>query len=109
MIGGWAVYDILCRSPLANNDARCSAVLFVFVVAVAYAFQSVFSGRGALIHTGALMATMMSGNVAMLIIPNQQKVIAALVAGADARPGARQGGEAAFGHNNYLTLPVRVS
>ena len=62
LIGGWVVYDSLCRSALAKSDAVLLGVLFCFVVATAFAFQQIFSGRGALIHTGALMATMMAGN-----------------------------------------------
>src|SRR5271155_3093967 len=54
---GWLVYDGLCRSPLAKNDALLATVGFGYVVATSYAFPLVFSGRGALIHTGALMAT----------------------------------------------------
>ena len=68
--------------------------------------SSVFSGRGAFIHVGALMGTMMSGNVAMIIIPNQKKVIADLLAGRT--PDAKYGKQAKqrSTHNNYLTLPV---
>ena len=55
-----------------------------------------FSPRGALIHTGALMATMMTANVAMLIMPNQRKSIARLVAGETPGPQMGQAGETAF-------------
>jgi uncharacterized membrane protein len=48
---------------------------------MAWAFQQVFSGRGALIHIGALMATIVSGNLFMNIIPNQKKVVTDLLAG----------------------------
>jgi uncharacterized membrane protein len=41
----------------------------------------VFGGRGAFIHAGAVIATIMTANVAMLIIPNQRIVVADLIAG----------------------------
>ena len=103
---GWVVYDQLCKSRLANNEVALAAVGFTFIMAMAWFFQQVFSGRGALIHTGALMATMMTGNVAMNIIPNQRKVIASLVRGEAPDPEYGKQAKARSSHNNYLTLPV---
>lgn len=106
LIGGWFVYDLLCKSPLGRNETLLALIGFGFVVAMSYFYASMFSGRGALIHTGALMATFMSGNVFCIIIPNQSKVVAALLAG-DA-PDPKYGKEAKQRsvHNNYLTLPA---
>jgi uncharacterized membrane protein len=72
---------VLCRSPFGKNDVTLAGVVFAFVILAAFVFQHIFSGRGALNHTGALMATMMTGNVFFVIIPNQKKVTAALMAG----------------------------
>jgi uncharacterized membrane protein len=103
---GWFVYDALVRSPLADNEVALGAVGFAFVMAMAFFFQHVFSGRGALIHTGALMATMMTGNVFMNIIPNQKKVVADLIAGREPNPDYGKQAKTRSTHNNYLTLPV---
>ncbi len=103
---GWLVYDALCKSPLAKDDRLLAGVGFVFVVAVAWGFQQVFSGRGAMLHTGALMATWMTGNVFLVIIPNQKKVIADLLAGRTPDPALGKQGKTRSTHNNYLTLPV---
>jgi uncharacterized membrane protein len=106
LVLGWAVYDGLCRSPLAKNDVLLALFGFGFVVAMSFAYAAVFSGRGAMIHIGALMATMMAGNVLMVIIPNQRKVVADLIAGRT--PDAKYGkiGKQRSTHNNYITLPV---
>ena len=48
----------------------------------------------------------MAGNVAMIIIPNQRKSIAALVAGQEPDPAFGKTGKIRSTHNNYLTLPV---
>jgi uncharacterized membrane protein len=103
---GWLVYDGLCRSPLARNEVALAAIGFLFIIGMTYAFQRVFSGRGALIHIGAMMATIMSANVFMIIIPGQKKVIAALKVGEipDSNLGKRA--KIRSTHNNYLTLPV---
>jgi uncharacterized membrane protein len=103
---GWVVYDALVRSPLAKTPIALAAVGFAFVVAMAWFFQQMFSGRGALIHTGALMGTIMSGNVFMNIIPNQKKVIADLIAGKTPNPDFGKQAKTRSTHNNYLTLPV---
>ena len=87
---GWLVYDFLCKSPLANNDALLALVGFGFVVLMSFVFSQVFSGRGALIHTGALMATMMTANVFLVIMPNQRKSVAKLLAGETPIPNGRR-------------------
>jgi uncharacterized membrane protein len=103
---GWVFYDQLCKSRLGDNDFRLGAVLFVFIIAVAFVFQQVFSGRGAMLHTGAVMATIMTANVAMNIIPGQRKVVAALKAGQEPDPAIGKAAKQRSTHNNYLTLPV---
>src|SRR3546814_5658366 len=52
---GWVVYDLLCRSPLGRNDAALALVGFVFLVALAYLFTLVFSGRGMMMQLGGLI------------------------------------------------------
>lgn len=106
LVVGWLVYDGLCRSPLARHEIALAAIGFAFIVAMSWGFQLVFSGRGALVHTGAMMATMMSGNVFLVIIPGQKKVIAALTSGQTADPALGKRAKIRSTHNNYLTLPV---
>ncbi len=106
LVLGWFVYDALCRSAMASREFALAGTGFVFIVAVAFGFQTVFSGRGALMHTGALMGTIMAANVLLVIIPNQKKVIADLVAGREPDPKLGRIGKTRSTHNNYLTLPV---
>ena len=103
---GWVVYDLLCRSPLGNNEPLLAVVGFGYVVLTSWVFTLFFSGRGALIHTGALMATMMTANVFFIIMPNQRKSVAALRAGQ--KPDAKwvKQSKTRSTHNNYITLPV---
>lgn len=106
LAAGWIVYDLLCRSSLAKNEVALGAVLFVLVVAMAWGFSQVFSGRGAMLHTGAVLATIMSANVLLVIIPNQAKVIEDLKAGRAPDPQLGYIGKVRSTHNNYITLPV---
>jgi uncharacterized membrane protein len=103
---GWFVYDALCRSPLGPRTGWLAAAVFVLVMAFALMFTHVFAGRAAFLHIGALLGTIMSANVFFVIIPNQRKTVAALVAGQT--PDAALGKQAKQRslHNNYLTLPV---
>ena len=55
---------------------------------------------------GALIGTMMVANVFMVIIPNQKKVVADLIAGRAPDPKLGQQAKQRSMHNNYLTLPV---
>ena len=106
LVLGWLVYNALCNSPLAKNDVMLATAGFAFIMLMAWFFQQVFSARGAFIHTGALMATMMTGNVALVIIPNQSKVVDALMRGEAPDPKYGKIGKQRSTHNNYLTLPV---
>ena len=106
LAAGWLAYDWLCKSALGQNIGALALVGFVFIIAMAAFFQMVFSPRGAFVHTGALMATIMSGNVFFIIIPNQKKVIAALMAGLAPDPALGKAAKQRSAHNNYLTLPV---
>jgi len=106
LAAGWIVYDLLCRSPLDRNDVALAAVGFAVLVGLAYAFTLVFSGRGAFMQMGALIGTMMVANVFLVIIPNQRKVVADLVAGRTPDPALGRAAKQRSLHNNYLTLPV---
>jgi uncharacterized membrane protein len=106
LILGWVVYDLLCNSRLGAYDAALSAAGFVFLVALAVLCTHLFSGRGAFMQMGALIGTIMVANVFFVIIPNQKKVVAALLAGQKPDPALGEQAKQRSMHNNYLTLPV---
>jgi uncharacterized membrane protein len=104
--GGWFVYDLLCRSPLGRSDTALGAVLFALAALLAWGLSEVFSGRGAYIHYGAALGTIMVANVFFVIIPGQRKMVAAAERGEvpDPEPGIRAKQRSV--HNTYFTLPV---
>ena len=106
LVLAWVFYDQLCKSPLGNNDTALMLVLYVFLVFMAWGYTQVFSGRAAFLHLGAITATVMSANVAMVIIPNQKIVVADLIAGRKPDPKYGRIAKTRSLHNNYLTLPV---
>ncbi len=103
---GWLLYDALCRSRLAESPTALMLVLFVILVAMAWGYTQVFTGRAALLHLGAFTATIMSANVFFIIIPNQTIVVADLKAGRVPDPKYGRIAKLRSTHNNYLTLPV---
>ena len=103
---GWLFYDFLCKSPLGNNTWGLMVVLYVALVAMAWGYTQVFTGRAAFLHLGAFTATIMSANVFFIIIPNQKIVVADLIAGRTPDPKYGRIAKQRSLHNNYLTLPV---
>ena len=103
---GWVAYDLLCKSPIGNNEVVLAAVGFVFLIVLAIIFTYIFSARGAFMQMGALIGTIMAANVLMIIIPNQRVVVDDLVAGRDPDPKYGFIAKQRSMHNNYLTLPV---
>jgi uncharacterized membrane protein len=106
LVLGWFAYDLLCKSRIGKDTTLLAGAVFVLIVAFAWAFGQVFSGRGALIHVGSLVGTVMAVNVFGIIIPNQKKIVAALLAGRAPDPRLGAIGKQRSVHNNYLTLPV---
>lgn len=106
MVIGWILYDQVCKTSFGDNNTRLMIFLFLVIVAVSWGYTQVFTGRAALLHVGIFTATLMSGNVIFLIIPNQKIVVADLIAGR--KPDAKYGriAKQRSTHNNYLTLPV---
>ncbi|UVC07159.1 urate hydroxylase PuuD [Rhizobium sp. TH2] len=103
---GWICYDLLCKSPLGKNTWGLMVLLYIVLVAMAWGYTQVFTGRAAFLHLGAFTATIMSANVFMIIIPNQKIVVADLIAGRTPDPKYGQIAKQRSLHNNYLTLPV---
>ncbi|MCO7577262.1 MULTISPECIES: urate hydroxylase PuuD [Pseudomonas] len=106
LIAGWFVYDFLCDSPLGKKPALLGFILFVLLIAAAYGFSKVFSGRGAYLHVGAIIGTIMVGNVFRIIMPAQRALVAAIAENRTPDPTLPAKGLLRSRHNNYFTLPV---
>ncbi|MBL8443723.1 MAG: urate hydroxylase PuuD [Zoogloeaceae bacterium] len=105
LIVGWVIYDMLCRNMI-GKDSQLAAIVFVLVMVANYALHQVFSARGAYIHVGAMLGTMMAANVFFHIIPGQRRMVDQIRNGqaVDTMPGII--GKQRSVHNTYFTLPV---
>jgi len=106
LVLGWILYDILCKSPLIHHQRRFAWVGFVLLTLIAFGLTHLLNSRAAYIHVGALMGTIMAGNVFFVIIPAQKALVRAAITGQplDATLGKKAGQRSL--HNNYITLPV---
>lgn len=105
-IAGWLLYDLLCKSPLKKNPLVFALTGIALLVGFAWFYSHVFSGRAAFIHFGAMLGSIMAGNVFFVIIPSQKAMVNAAKKGL--APDPQKGKNALFRsiHNNYFTLPV---
>ena len=106
LAAGWFVYDAICRSRAGNSavgarvrglhtDRPCDLGLHA----------GLFRARRAGSRRRAV-GTIMAFNVFAVIIPNQKKVVASLLAGEAPDPRLGDVAKQRSLHNTYLTLPV---
>jgi len=106
LVMAWVVYDLIWHSPLRKKPAAAAAALTISLFAYAYWIDGFYNGRFVLLQIGAMMATTMSANVRFVIIPNQKKIMTALLEG---KPHDAEAGHQAKMRsltNNYVTFPV---
>jgi uncharacterized membrane protein len=106
LVGGWVIYDLICKSRFAQDERTLSAAMVGLLVAASVIACFLFSGRGAFLQVGAMTGTIMVANVAMVIIPGQRKMVEAMRAGREPDPKYGAWGKQRSVHNTYLTLPV---
>lgn len=106
IFGGLALYEMACRSPLSKSPWAFAGVLVIFIVAACYLATTWFSGRGAYIHVGALIGTIMAGNVFFKIMPAQRLMVDAVANKKEVDPSWGAGAKLRSVHNNYFTLPL---
>ena len=104
--GGWIVYDLLCKTPLVNDDRVFGAVLLALCSVLAWALCELFSGRAAYILFGTTLGTIMVANVFFVIISGQKQMLAAASRGEAPDPAPGQRAKLRSVHNTYFTLPV---
>jgi uncharacterized membrane protein len=76
------------------------------ITLTAWGVGQLFSARAVYLQIGAMLGTMMVGNVFFVIIPAHRELVRAKEAGREPDPAANQRGKLRSVHNNYLTLPV---
>lgn len=107
LVGGWLFYDFLWAGPIGKANETVAAVLTVtMVAAIGVGLTFVLSGRAAFLHTGALLGTLMTGNVWIRIIPGSNKMVAALEKGEEPDLSLGAIGHQRSVHNGYMHFPI---
>ena len=106
LIAGWAVYDLLWRSPLGKNEYVGMTISFALIAGLAWGLCYYFSGRAAYMQLGGMLGTIMTANVWMRILPPQRRMVAALKEGR--APDLAEGASAKTRskHNTFIVQPV---
>ena len=106
ILGGWLVYELLCSTAVITNGLATALCLTLIAAITSWALTSLFSGRGAFIHLGAMIGTIMAGNVFRVIIPSQRALVTAIETGTELDPAWGAKAKLRSTHNNYFTLPL---
>jgi uncharacterized membrane protein len=111
LVAFWVIYDGICRmlGQRKNGDLIVGLTVTVFIIVASWLACQLFAGRAAFLLVGAMIATAMSANVFVWIIPGQKKVIASLRAGEKPDPVHGWRGKQRSVHNTYFTLPVIIA
>jgi uncharacterized membrane protein len=105
LAGGWMFYDLLWRIPARRAWAQ-NLISLVALVGATYLVCDHLSGRAAYLLMGALLGSLMAGNVFFHIIPSQKEMVAAIQAGHDQDMALANRAKQRSIHNNYMTFPV---
>jgi uncharacterized membrane protein len=108
IVGGWLVYHYGLARLLARAGGMAALLGLLLVLGVSYGLTHVFSGRAAFLHVGAMLGTLMAGNVFRVIMPAQRTLVAAVEQGRTPDPAPAKKAKERSIHNNYMTFPVIV-
>jgi uncharacterized membrane protein len=106
LVAGWLVYDLLMLSPLGRHEKAFAVVAYLLIAVAAYALTRLFSGRGAYIHLGAMLGTIMAANVWVRILPAQKKMIKAINAGQKPDDALSAQAKLRSKQNTFMAVPV---
>ncbi|MGM8887934.1 urate hydroxylase PuuD, partial [Psychrobacter sp. 1U2] len=109
LFGSYFIYEVIVRSHLGKNAFVFSSTIFTLLIIATWGSYQLFSDRASFIHIGAILGTVMAGNVFFGIMPAQRALVDCV------RRGEKPGKEVAdlalqaknrSLMNNYFTLPL---
>jgi uncharacterized membrane protein len=106
IVGGWALYEIMQRFVAPRAPSVAAALWIAAFVLIAICLTRVLDGRAAFLHVGALLGTIMAGNVFLTIVPSQRELVASVESGSAGLSAVSARAKRVSIHNNYFTFPV---
>lgn len=109
LLGSYAIYELIVRSNIGKNKLVFSISIFVLMIIATWVSYQLFSDRASFIHVGAILGTIMAGNVLFGIMPAQRALVDCVRRGV--KPGKEVADLALMARNrsvmnNYFTLPL---
>lgn len=109
LLGSYAIYELIVRSRIGKNAMMFSITIFVLMILATWGSYQLFSDRASFIHVGAILGTIMAGNVFFGIMPAQRALVDCVRRGE--KPGKEVADLALMARNrslmnNYFTLPL---
>lgn len=108
IVGAFLLYELTWRTIGARAPRIAGAISIALLVVAIELLLARLSARAAYVHVGALLGTLMAGNVVFTIMPSQRELVAALSAGREPSQQIADRAKTHSIHNNYLTFPVIV-
>lgn len=106
IVVGVGIYEILVRTKLKDHGLVLGIILLIVGTALSYGLTQIFSARGAYMHMGAIVGTIMAGNVFFGIMPSQRALVKAVEEGTIPDEKFGLNAKLRSTHNTYTTLPV---
>jgi uncharacterized membrane protein len=105
---GFIVYDVLMKTVGKASMPAAVVIGFAMIGAAIWAMGhwAGWSYRGYVIHTGAMLGTIMAANVWMRIWPSQKKIITAVKNGQAPDPAVVALAGLRSKHNTYMSVPL---
>jgi uncharacterized membrane protein len=91
-------------APRAPKTA--AAIWIALFIAISVELTRLLSGRAAFLHVGAMLGTIMAGNVFFTIVPSQHELVASIGVDRPASVAISARAKRVSIHNNYFTFPV---
>lgn len=109
LFGSYFIYEVIVRSHIGKNALIFSSTIFILLIIACWGSYQLFSDRASFIHIGAILGTVMAGNVFFGIMPAQRALVDCVRKGE--KPGKEVADLALMAKNrslmnNYFTLPL---
>jgi uncharacterized membrane protein len=104
---GWLLYESMNRFVAPRAPALALGVWVAGLLAIMAELLRHLDGRAAFLHAGAMLGTLMAGNVVFTIVPSQRELVESVETGRTDRLAALSARAKRVSiHNNYFTFPV---
>ena len=109
LVVGWLTYELANRLIAPRLPAFALSLWLTGLLIASWLFMRLLDPRAGYLHVGAMLGTIMAGNVFFTIVPSQRRLVASVEHGEQTKAMADSARAKRVSiHNNYFTFPVIV-